>query len=374
MFRRGPRLPTFKHPRPLEWHSRPPPGTIRPADQHLSSDLVQPFQHHRPPKAPPARSQAPSNSIDELFKGFQYKMIGGGASGKVYHIANGKTFLDTIGRRFAMRYITDRRPSKNSPIAIKVLCPMKRIEWTRFQAVSANAPSMIVRSRQPLKNMRTDRKRMMQEFIAEVTVLEYIANSKPTTFQNGRTFDARMYAPTLYYAAYIQNLDIFIIAESIVRGKPLRDYKQLSAKAIASIEKAIVSLWINGIVHRDLNPGNIVYDRLRGRIGIIDFARAVVMKKSWHMNQLAKQLQHLTHADLTEANVLRKIYTTIKDPVLQALFRRREFIPRFVHNDNMWAYHTRERYYGSPKKLAAERRKAWATAPRFQWLKRILKR
>ena len=376
MFRRA-RGPTFKHPQPLQWHSRPNIRTTPiPFNQGLSSTLIHSFPSHNPPKAPPAKTQLPTNSSETLFQGYRCKHIGGGASGNVYHVANGKMFLDTLGRRFTLRHITDLRASKrdNAPIAVKVLCPMKRIEWTRFPQVSPSTPGMIVRSRQPLKNMRADRKRMMQEFTAEVKVLQHIMKSKPVVLKNGRKFDARAYTPSLYFAAYVQQLDVFVIAESIMIGKPLRDYKKLSANAIATIEKAIISLWINGIVHRDLNPGNIVYDRMRGRVGIIDFARAVLMKKSWHMNQVSKQLQSLTNADLSEANVVRKIYTSIKDPVLQALFRRREFVPRFVHNDSMWAYHLRERYYGSPQKLAAERRKAWAHTPRFRWLTQILKR
>ena len=43
----------------------------------------------------------------------------------------------------------------------------------------------------------------------------------------------------------------------------------------ARIERAVYTLWMLGIIHADLQPSNILYDRLDDRVTIIDFGMAV---------------------------------------------------------------------------------------------------
>ena len=43
----------------------------------------------------------------------------------------------------------------------------------------------------------------------------------------------------------------------------------------ARIERAVYTLWMLGIIHADLQPSNILYDRLEDRVTIIDFGMAV---------------------------------------------------------------------------------------------------
>lgn len=88
-------------------------------------------------------------------------------------------------------------------------------------------------------------------------------------------------SPKLYFAGVDVAARVFVTVMELVNGVTLYEYlrgkRTLTPSTYLNIEKAIVSMWLNGIVHGDLHDDNIMVSRNGSRVWVIDFGFAVVL-------------------------------------------------------------------------------------------------
>lgn len=386
----------FKKPRPtfpqigtdIKRQNRPA-GTITNADKRDINAIIRGINYQAPPPGPKTVTR-PRQTAKELFKLLRFgisKKIGQGQSGTVYRVSRGLAFVRYIQAivKSQTRYknlIADHsdRLRRNTPVMVKILEPYQVTYWKTFEKIAGplgTSPKRTLAMRSSKEKIEWNRKRLVKEYLNEIRVLNHIAQSKPTKLRNGRVFDAKAHAPTLYYAAYLETLDVFVIIESVAPGKPIwkKDtrqpssatgmaFRRLPAKAIAAIEKALLSLWSIGIVHRDLTPGNILYDSWRNKATIIDFASAIQFVPGTVPQTAVQQLlENTAYINLTGVDAIKRFYNPLNPGALQSLKREHEFVPGMYHNANLWQHHITKTYYGKPKNLEKRRREAWARPP-----------
>ena len=92
------------------------------------------------------------------------------------------------------------------------------------------------------------------------------------------------YVPQFYFAGLTRtvqnNSSRFIVAMRKAPGVPL--YRLLTmvqpdAEMYVAVERALCSLWLQGVVHSDAHHGNIVYDPETRKATILDFGYAVIV-------------------------------------------------------------------------------------------------
>jgi hypothetical protein len=92
------------------------------------------------------------------------------------------------------------------------------------------------------------------------------------------------FAPPLYCAGWTRGLNAgqwaWVTVMARAPGDKLEDHiprHGVSLDLYLTIERAVCSMWLAGLVHGDLHRGNMMYDRATGRLTLIDFGFAVRM-------------------------------------------------------------------------------------------------
>lgn len=114
----------------------------------------------------------------------------------------------------------------------------------------------------------------------------------------GEKFEGWKITPPLYYAGLLSGVTgtLFITVMGKAKGDSL--FSMLTTKGVltaaqyVSIEKAIITLWILGVSHADLHPGNIFFEPRSNEVTIIDFGYGMVLP-----NHIATQLQAFDFVD-----------------------------------------------------------------------------
>lgn len=173
------------------------------------------------------------------------KLLGSGVSGTTYAFYNTKpTFLKMISSIARGRVVWGQSVTPGQTVAIKI------IRHTKNKDV------------------------LLAEFDREVQLLTYIQKREPVVIRKS-VYKASSYTPKMHLACHLPGLSI--IVESYAPGKPLAQYRTVSARAIARFERAILSLWLAGVAHADLHSSNIMYDDKTKKMTIIDFGRAILL-------------------------------------------------------------------------------------------------
>jgi len=96
---------------------------------------------------------------------------------------------------------------------------------------------------------------------------------------------ASRYVPRLYFAGLVRDSgsgrDVYVAVMSLAAGTTLDDHLRATGRVTADlyvrVERAICTLWINGLVHGDMHKGNVMYDRAGQRVTVIDFGFGVLL-------------------------------------------------------------------------------------------------
>ena len=114
----------------------------------------------------------------------------------------------------------------------------------------------------------------------EFEIMRRLNSARPVTIGN-RKFDVRQYVPKAFFLAYWPTLRVLGIGMSLSPGSSfysLRRGEGLAASYVATIEKAFLSMWFQGVIHTDLHGGNLLVNPSTGQVSIIDFGRAMQLK------------------------------------------------------------------------------------------------
>lgn len=148
-------------------------------------------------------------------------------------------------------------PKIGSQVAIKLVSPRGK------------------RSDKPLATAA--RAQFLENNMREAVIQGELATSKCKMF-GGRRFCAAKYVPKVYFAGWSPTMGAFVTVMEKVEGtslKSMESRREFPRQAYQRLEEAVISLWLNGILHNDLHVGNVLYDRKTGRVTIIDFGAAV---------------------------------------------------------------------------------------------------
>jgi serine/threonine protein kinase len=104
----------------------------------------------------------------------------------------------------------------------------------------------------------------------------------PCKFVGGQKFCAEAFVPKVIAGAYSpKHRAVFIIME-VVAGQPVTNRKRTVTKAeFTEIERAVLTLWLNGIMHNDLSTDNVFIGRTaKGdpKVTLIDYGLAVPVR------------------------------------------------------------------------------------------------
>ena len=133
-------------------------------------------------------------------------------------------------------------------------------------------------------------------------------------------------SPKLYFAGVDAAARVFVTVMELVNGDTLYDYvrrkKVLTASTYLNIEKAIVSMWLNGIVHGDLHEDNILISPTGNRVWIIDFGFAVVLPTN-RLQALKKVMDDVPNVSNSLANSVWYAKNALQGYVNSVLHLRR---------------------------------------------------
>lgn len=186
------------------------------------------------------------------------KEIASGAYGTAYRAP--ASLDDLLALKRAMRYVTYRAmPHPGQPVIIKVAKQKKGVPLREF--VKAN--------------------------LKEITAQDHLAAAACATHpQLAKPVCASKYVPALYFAGLVTekrvSADVFVTVMGVAPGATLKSYldeqnRPLTAQLYVKIERAICSLWFNGLVHGDFHMQNVLYDPATDRITVIDFGFSVLL-------------------------------------------------------------------------------------------------
>ena len=199
------------------------------------------------------------------------------------------------------------------------------------------------------------------EFAREVAFLKLL-NAAPETVVGDKTFWAKPYVPTLYFSGVDVVTGLLCMCMSLAPGKMM--YKQsngLSARTMAAVEHATISLWLAGVSHNDLHGGNIVVHETKSKscVTIIDFGRSTALP-STAVAGVKAALLDLPVASLQHKNPLEQVYAVMA-AAIYAMAKNRNVVGYYA-NSVMLAYHTFHQCMSpecTVEKLAQARRRKW---------------
>lgn len=184
------------------------------------------------------------------------KLIGKGEYGAVFRATYaGKTReLLRLIRRRSLMWADNKVPTEGDAVCIKVAANMHLRRHRKFAFEAAREASwhmFLSRARAiKLPGLRPSR--------AAVFV--------PRFYRMGLVWDDTLKKP------------VSVTVMSCAPGQPVEAQKgSLTADAYVLIEKAVVSMWLHGIVHADLHMDNVLYDPLTRKVTIIDFGFATML-------------------------------------------------------------------------------------------------
>lgn len=102
----------------------------------------------------------------------------------------------------------------------------------------------------------------------------------------GEILDGGKITPAIYYSGLLETADdmLFVTVMGRARGESLSSLIKtkgyLTATQYASVEKAVATLWLLGVSHADLHPGNLFFEPRSNEVTIIDFGYGIVLPKS----------------------------------------------------------------------------------------------
>lgn len=200
------------------------------------------------------------------------------------------------------------------------------------------------------------------EFDREIQTMTYLEKKEPVRVGKS-TYTASQHVPKLYLGCHMPGFSV--IVESFAPGQPLAKYGKVTARTIARVERALLSLWLSGIAHTDLHSSNIMFDHKTKKMTIIDFGRAVVMPpdavNALRKNLMAFSLDPARRQLLQRPDVMKLIS---KNVVVQLtnITHHQGGLPKYLDDETMVQYHISRRCLRpecTKELLAKERLTTW---------------
>jgi hypothetical protein len=176
-------------------------------------------------------------------------VIGHGGYGIVFGTVSERRMLEDLRNRMK-RVIFDTFPGRADPVVVKV---------------------------QPT-NTRTA--------VVENTLHMKLARARCVKLPNLRELCSKEYVPRFYFGGQVRNMysrsQRQLMHVTVMGRAPgvsvdtLLEDSAMTAKLYLMIERALCSLWVNGVFHTDAHQANIMYDQMSKKLTVIDFGRGVL--------------------------------------------------------------------------------------------------
>lgn len=123
--------------------------------------------------------------------------------------------------------------------------------------------------------------------IKEATWHKYLDDKACVALGPSRTCVSN-YVPTFYWAGMMSDAAsrkrVYVTVMGLAPGVSVSTHLErtgntLSPHTYLQIERALASMWINGIVHADSHVGNLMYDARSNRITVIDFGFGALLTR-----------------------------------------------------------------------------------------------
>ena len=128
--------------------------------------------------------------------------------------------------------------------------------------------------------LRKDTKLFLQRNVLEAATHDWLLERPPVAVEGcSRPLHARDHLPRLYFAGLARSDEggaMFVTVMDRVQGASTT-CGALDARAYVALERAVCSLWVNGVMHDDLHCGNVLYDARHGAAKIIDLGLATTL-------------------------------------------------------------------------------------------------
>ena len=242
-------------------------------------------------------------------------------------VASHNDFDALLGRKMLARYDSGARPeAREDSVAIKFSLP-------------TDAP----------------------EFAREVAFLKLL-NAAPKTVVGGKTFWAKPYVPTLYFSGVDVATGLLCMCISLAPGKIFHKHRNgVSARTMAAVEHATISLWLAGVSHNDLHGGNIMVHETKSKshVTVIDFGRSTALHPK-AVADVKAALLDLPEAKLQQKDPLKHVYAVIGKAV-HTMTKKRVY-PGYYANSDSLSYHASKHCIlpnCTKASLAQERKKQW---------------
>jgi serine/threonine protein kinase len=187
---------------------------------------------------------------------------------------------------------------------------------------------------------------------------------------------ARDISPKFYFGGADPTARLFITVMEFVNGDTLYKYlskrSNITASTYLAIEKAIVTMWLTGIVHGDLHEDNIMISPNGSKAWVIDFGFAVVLPPN-RLEALKRVMDDVPNVSESLANSVWYAKNALQGYVNSVLA---------VHRGMDW-YNAdgkllRGMYLKVPanqrSQIKALRRKLWGCKPKPGLVKRCIKK
>ena len=213
-----------------------------------------------------------------------------------------------------------------------------------------------------------------EELTREIKIMQHLERA-PAVVVGDKTFRAADYVPRMYAAGDVDR-DSFILM-SRAPGDILKKETGLDAATLATLEKALLTLWLSGVSHSDMHAGNIMLDKATGTLSVIDYGMAVRLapeaSKAIRANLLALAALDgpalaaaLKRRDVLKELVSKGVVTRATNSAFRHDPSRKEYVG-YHTNERIMTYHVSRscvRPACSRTKLAAARLASWVPAPK----------
>lgn len=173
-------------------------------------------------------------------------------------------------------------------------------------------------------------------------------------------------SPKLYFAGVDPAARVFVTVMQLVQGDTLDNYlrrkKVLTAATYLIIEKAIVTMWLNGIVHGDLHTDNIMITPSGNKVWLIDFGFAVVLPDN-RLQALKKVMNDVPDVSNSLANSVWYAKNALQGYVNSVLHLRRR-MDWYNADGKLLKYMYTKVPLAERAKIGKMRRQVWGCKPR----------
>lgn len=231
--------------------------------------------------------------------------IGKGANGKVFAIKSKSATrrgLDILRARLDSKVVGQPMLEGESAV-VKIIKYIPALPWREWVAVC----------------------------IHEAQVHAYL--NRPTSCVNMPCTTQKVcsapYVPRFYMGGIDVEHGVFVLVMGIVAGvSPLAsliDQRKITAQMYVDVEKALITLWLLGVVHGDMHRENILVRASDSRPFIIDFGLAVVLPRSLRPLLRHSVTNALTSSSTSVANAAWYKRNMLGTYVNSVVFHKRKF-------------------------------------------------